>query len=526
MKNIIKYTLASLLAVSVTACEDLDELNESPNNPRVVPSHMVMSGAEKFAVDYVYDVWFSGRQCLTYAQQIGQRNYTEEDRYKIRETTNNSYFKYLYMAIGSFQDVINLNSNPETAGVNAVYGANQNQIAAARIMKAWLYDIITDTWGDVPYSEAIKLESEDKVYAKYDSQKDIYADLIKELTEAANQIDETKEAFVGGDIIFGGDASKWKKFANSLKCRLAIHLSKVDPKWKQYIAEALESGVMESNADAAYFKYSSTGSEYSKFYSGFFVDKRNDLTIVKPFTDLLNGVADVANNKTHPWEGVVDPRIKIFTTPASDGSYNGVAFAAPSGLQASFAKLAPNWYSKPPYILRKDFSVPLMTFAELQFILCEYNNYDPEYYKAGIKASIDYWSSLSGVAVAEEEVDAYITAVSANVNAESCSIQKYIDLYGNGTEAWTEIRRTGYPEQLIRPGEIVGELKGEIVRFSPINDVKNDIVSRVPYPTVESTINGAAFSDAISRLEDGTNNYYSKMYWDKRTEPYVHPENL
>lgn len=526
MKNILKYTLASLLAISVSACEDIDEINESPNAPRNVPSNMIMNGAEKYTFDCIYDGWFSGRQCLTYAQQIGQRNYTEEDRYKIRETTNNSYFKYLYRAIASFQAVIDLNSNPETAGTNLLYGSNQNQIAAARIMKAWLFDIVTDTWGDVPYSEALKLESEDQVYAKYDSQKDIYANLIKELTEAANQIDETQPAFVSGDIIFDGDASKWKKFANSLKCRLAVHLSKVDPNWRQYIAEAVESGVMESNDDAANFKYSASGSEYCQFYYAFFVNSRNDFTILKPFTDLLNGIPDVANGKTHPWEGVVDPRIKIFTTPAADGSYNGIAFAAPTGKQKFFASKAPNWYARPPYLLHKDYSVPLMTFAELQFILCEYNNYDPEYYKAGIKASVDYWSSLSGVAVKAEEVESYIEAVSTNVNAESCSIQKYIDLYSNGTEAWTEIRRTRYPEQLIRPGEIIGQLDDEVFVFDPITDVKNDIVARVPYPTVESTLNGAAFTEALSRLEDGTNNYYSKMYWDVHTDPYNHPDNL
>ncbi len=526
MKNISKYFFASLLAVGAVACTDLDELNESPNDPRVVPSNMVMCGAQKWAMDNIYDVWFSGRQCLNYSQQIGQRNYTEEDRYQVRESVNNNYFKYLYLGLANFQNVITLNTDPATAPNNAIYGANDNQIAAARIMKVWLFNIITDTWGAVPYSEALKLVSDNMVYAKFDDQKDIYADLIKELTEAAAQIKEDEDAFVSGDVIFGGDASKWKKLANSLKCRLAIHLSKVDPNWKTYIAEALADGVMDSNDDAAYFKYASAGSDYCKFYEGFYVDGRNDLTILKPFVDILKGQPDTLNGKSHPWTGVVDPRLKIFTTPNSAGEYNGISYAAPTGTQAKFAGSAPNWYRTQPYILTKEFAVPVMTYAELQFILCEYNNYDPSYYIAGVEASIDYWSNLSGVVVSEVDKQAYIAAVSTKVDAEACAIQKYIDLYANGTEAWTEIRRTGYPEQLIRPGENVGALDGKNIKFSPLNDTKGDIIARVKYPVIESTLNGDAFNNALQKLKDGTNNYYSKMYWDVRKSSYDHPNNL
>ena len=526
MKNISKYFFASLLAVGAVACTDLDELNESPNDPRVVPSNMIMGGAQKWTVDNVYDVWFSGRQCTSYAQQIGQRNYTEEDRYQVRESVNNNYFKYMYLGLANFQNVITLNSDPATAPANSLYGDNDNQIAAARIMKVWLFDIITDTWGAVPYFEALKLVSDNVIYLKYDNQKEIYADLIKELTEAAAQIKEDEDAFVSGDNIFGGDASKWKKFANSLKCRLAIHLSKVDPNWKTYIAEALADGVMESNDDAAYYKYSSAGTEYCKFYEGFYVDGRNDLTILKPFVDILKGQPDTLNGKSHPWPGVVDPRLKIFTTTNGAGEYCGIPVGAPTGIQADFAASAPNWYKTQPYILTKEYAVPLMTYAELLFILCEYNNFDSNYYMDGIDASIDYWSGLSGIAISDLDKQAYIEAVSTNVDAEACAIQKYIDLYSNGTEAWTEIRRTGYPEQLVRPGEIVGELNGNMIKFSPLSDSKGDIISRVKYPVVESTLNGEAFTEAVKNLQDGTNNYYSKMYWDVRKSSYEHPSNL
>ena len=135
----------------MASCDDLDSLNENPNAPGNVPSNMLMEGAEKWTMDNIYDNWFSGRQCLAYSQQWTQRNYTEEDRYQIRESVNNNYFNYLYMGLANFDKVIKMNTDEATKNAASVYGANCNQIAAAKIMKVWLMDVITDTWGNVPY---------------------------------------------------------------------------------------------------------------------------------------------------------------------------------------------------------------------------------------------------------------------------------------------------------------------------------------------------------------------------------------
>ncbi|MBP8936720.1 MAG: SusD/RagB family nutrient-binding outer membrane lipoprotein [Prevotella sp.] len=525
MNNFLKYIFLGSLCLTAASCSDLDQMNVNPNSTSEVPSNMLMEGAEKWAMDNIYDVWFSGRQCLPYSQQWSQRNYTEEDRYQVRESTNNNYFNYLYMGMANFDKVIKLNSEDATKVTNSAYGANTNQIAAAMIMKVWLMDVITDTWGSVPYSDISKLESDNVLYCKYDDQKDIYAGMIKDLTTAVNMIDVSKSAFTSGDVIFNGDASKWKKFGNSLKCRLAIHLSKVDTNWKSYIAEALNSGVMQSNDDAAKFTYSSSGSDYCQFYDGFFTDGRNDLTIANPLVDIMKGQRDTLNNKQHPWEGTFDPRLYVYTTPNESGVYQGIPYATPTGTQEKFSESAPDWYSTKPLVVQKTYAVPLMTYAELKFILCEYNGYDASDYKDGVEASIKYWYDLAGKSISSADVDSYVNAVSGNVNAETCALQKYIDLYTNGTEAWTEIRRTGYPEQLIRPGEITCIFDGNKIAFTPLGETKGDIIERVKYPTNESTLNGDNWKAAVAKLTDGTNNYYSKMYWDVRTSKYNHPAN-
>lgn len=529
MKKLIKYTLIGSICLTAVACSDQETMNVNPNVAATVPSNMIMNGAEKWTMDNIYDVWFSGRQCLVYAQQWSQRNYTEEDRYQIRESVNNSYFKYMYMGLNNFQKVINMNTDEATKNASSAYGANCNQIAAAMIMKVWLADLMTDTWGSIPYSEALKLETDGVLYAKYDDQKELYAQLIKEVTEAVNMIDESESAFTSGDVIYNGDASKWKKFGNSLKCRLAIHMSKVDSSWKTYIQEALASGVMESNDDAAKFQYTATGTEYCKFYEGYFVDGRNDFAINRTLADLMKGQRDTLNVKSHPWEGVIDPRIHVYTV--DDGIWNGMCVATQTGIQARLFKQdgVKSWYAYQPPVLAKTYAVPLMTYAELKFIIGEYNGFSANDYKEAVEASIAYWYDVMGKTPDDDEVATYVDAVCKNVNAEAYAIQKYIDLYTNGTEAWTEIRRTGYPEQIVRPGEICGMYKTddgeEAYEFTPLSEVKGDIISRVKYPTDESTLNSENWKAAVAKLQDGTNNYYSKMFWDVRTSTYDHPAN-
>ena len=527
--KLYQYLIISVIASFSFSCQDFEEINTDPNNPAETPSNMLFSGTQKKIMDYVYDVWFSGRQSLLYAQYWGQRNYTEEDRYQIRESVNNNYFNTFYTLIANLDKVIELNTNPETAAVSSAYGNNSNQIAAAKILKAWLFSIMTDTWGNIPYSEAGKLE-EGIYYPKYDSQELIYKELIKELTEAAGLIDESEVAFVGGDRIYFGDASKWKKFANSLKLRLAVHTSKVaGSKWKEQIAEALASGVFENNGDVAAYHYGSAP-EYSYFYEGFFISARNDFSVTRPFVDILKGQRDTLNDKTHPWENVVDPRLPIYTTPRN-GEYTGIPYGIPSGnMTAAFRNMAPNLYAAPPVVLNPDFPVPLMTYAEVQFIISEYRDFSEDEYRKGVNASIEYWAGLDGTAPDKTVTDGYIETVSQNVNAETVALQKYIDLYMNGMEAWTEIRRTGYPTQLLRPGEIsvvnvTTENETEELRFEPLSDTKGQIIARVKYPTNESTLNKPGFEEAISKLEDRTNNYYTPMFWDKRRTEGAHPAN-
>lgn len=526
MKTLYKIVTVILVMTLSYSCDGLTDLNVDPNQPSVVSTTTLMTGSEKKMMDYIYDNWFSGRQALPYAQYWCQRNYTEEDRYQIRESVNNNYFNQLYLVASNLDVLVDICKNDSVKA--SLEGNVNNQIAASKILKVWLMQVVADTWGSVPYSEIGKLK-EGKTYPKYDDLSAIYPAFITELNDAIALIDENEPVFNSGDIIYGGDPTLWKKFANSLKCRIAIRLSKVDTKWKTYIAQALTSGVMTSNEDEAMFKYSTNAPNECYFYRGYFVDLRNDFSITKPFADLLKGQRDTLNVKSHPWPGVVDPRLSIYTTPRS-GKYIGIPYGVSSTDMAKYKlnTFSPRWLQAPPVFLNKDFSVPLMTYAELCFILSEYNNFDQVWYEKGIRASIEHWYALANISIKDDvktTVDAYVASVAGVANAETVATQKYIHLYLQGTEAWSEYRRTGYPNTLLKPGEKTYKTGSTVILFEPLSETKGDIPARVKYPTNESSLNPDAFNAAVAKLQDGTNNYYSKMYWDVRTTANPHPAN-
>lgn len=532
MKTIIKSLLVFALVYMVSSCKDLEELNIDPNNPADVSTATLMTGAQKKMMDNIYDNWFSGRQALPYAQYWAQRTYTEEDRYQIRESVNNNYFNMLYTIAGNLALIEKLNTDEATKVAASTSGPNNTQIGMAKVLKVWLMQVIADTWGGVPYSEAFKL-NDGVVYAKYDDLTALYPALIAELDVAIGLLDGADDAFVGADQIYDGSAEQWLKFGNSLKCRLAVRLSKVDPNWKNHITAAIASGVFTSNGDNANFSYSTTAPNQCYFYRGFYISKRNDFSITKPFTDLLKGQRDTLNNKTHPWEGVVDPRMPVYTS-ARGGKYIGLPYGLKSSeMNSAIRNASPNFYAAAPLVVQAAFTVPFMTYSEVSFILSEYNNFSTVEYEAGIRASFEYWNDNYTKAFAVKKnpihdtiIDNYITAIGATVNAETLATQKYIHLYMSGTEAWAEYRRTGYPTTMLKPGEVSYDKGAGPILFEPISDTKGDLPARVKYPTNESTLNGANFDAAVGKLQDGVNNYYSKMYWDVRTTANPHPANL
>lgn len=518
--NILKYILGlfvlSLFAISCT--KDFEDINNDPNRPKEVPTVNLIATAQKSLTDDIFDEWFSGRQGLLWAQFWAQRNYTEEDRFIIRENVNNTYWRLIYTDMMDLEEIIRIASDENRRSeIETYYGDPDGQIAVANILKAYVFQLLASTYGDIPYEEAFNaLENPTPAYSP---QKVIFMDLFDKLAEAVNylenDIDSAAVVFTSGDIMYGGDAAKWAKFGNSLRLKLAIRLSEVtDPdlvaKREAAIADA-QDNVFTSNDDNAAIAYLGDGESDAPMYAGFYTARRNDMTVSANFVDLLKGINDTLNGETNPFEGLQDPRIEIWVPQNADGEYRGMPYGLVNQYASALRPSVANLYAAENLVLAADATVAWMDYAEVCFILSELNGWDQTWYEEGVRASMQRWG------VADSTAEAFIEQLPP-ATEETVITQKYIALYMNGYEAWAEYRRTGYPESIIEVGDLTGPLSnGESTTFGPIPATGNDrIPRRLTYPVQEFTINAENAEAAAAAI--GGNTFNTRLIWDVEDE--------
>lgn len=501
----LKYITLFFVGVLFFAC-DVDYY-ESPNNPRVAPTHGILNRVQKQFMNDTRDEWFSGRQMLIWVQYWNQVNYTEEDRFQYRETVNKAAWDDIYKNAQDLQDVIVLNTDEETKGeMEALYGPNENQISAARIMLVYVYLHALELWGDVPYAsygnddatfQANKLKTEGIDRPAYAKQAAIYADMLNELDEAEGSIITTDVMFEN-DYFFGGNAEQWKKFANSLRLRIANRIKDVHAGAQTHIDDAIASGVMASNADNAGVKFEANAVNGAPMYRAFVVSARTDFAPSVQFVELLQG-------KRGPF-GTEDPRLGIFVADNDDGFKVGVPLTSSNGIVGDF-----EWESMPgDAILDDDYTEYYMEYAEVCFIMSELNDWDQEWYEKGVRASLERWGAES--AAITEYMDNLPDATE-----ETVMMQKYIALYMQPMEAWSEYRRTGYPNTIVRPNTPYdytwptadGDMTEEY-EFVPIGGL-TDVPARNKYPLNEAGINEDNVKAAASSI--GGDKQDTKLWW-------------
>lgn len=432
-----------------------------------------------------------------------------------------------------------------------------NKIAIARIMKAWAFARCTDVYGDIPYFEA-NLPIEDAVFKpKYDSQKSIYEDLFNELKEAADQLDPDKDSFGDSDIMYNGDVEKWRKFANSLRLRLALRLRYVDAKMaSQHMSDlALEDVITKREDDAVVYTITDypehTNSRYVDLVSRGFVVVKN--VMPKTFIDILAG-----ND---------DPRTKVFADtakadwPGTPGyeqydyfGYRGSPLLgmAPPEYGYPYADESVSRWSDLLWVPKTERA--LYKASETYFALAEAALFGlkgspdqaQEFYKKGLEIALnhtlefyqdcesqlpevirlfdpeastqDIAERMAGKMITQEEIDLFLEnspvvdlTGSDEEKLEQIINQKMIALFPQELEAWSEHRRTGYPRILIGPD--TDHLMGRIPR-------------RYPYPTNEQNINGEQYQIALQNM-GGEDNRLVRVWWDANPDPIKeHPEEV
>ena len=488
-KNIITAILGTTLLLG-SCTKDFEEINTNPNVPEEYLSYALFNGNNQALMYNLRGYDNIGKQSMTWMQYASQPIYTKESRYLLDPNGGSTIYYQMYGRGIGYKEIINLNTDPKTKELVLAYGKNNNQIAAARIMLAYVFSLGVQTFGDIPYysygdqdnPNFQALQTDKYVTPVFASQKDIYLDIFKELEAATAQIENDSYVFTTGDVIFG-TPNNLKKFANSLRLRIANHLKgatdaalgaplaeKVRAIIKYY-KEGHEEELLDANFKSAELISENNYTYPAPIYYDYFVGNRVDYLPSSNFIKLLSGTNKKAN--TRGLNFGVDPRIeKYFAAKGTDKwtiysgytideseaidtlSYVGMPYGMQEGDEAANQYKggeAVSLFSQE--VLKATAPIVLMDYSEVCFILSEIRNWDNALYQKAVEASLDRW----GVS-ASRRASYTITNISSLTEEEKKEhvlTQKYISLYMNPDEAWAEYRRTGYPKTLINVGERV-----------------------------------------------------------------------
>lgn len=509
-----KYTgllpLALCAALLPSCDKDFEEINTNPNAVTVPTPQYIFSKA-------LYDG--AANSANTGKLLFGTMQYTTS--YNDVEGFGSKYTASQVNLSSAFFTVAYPNQINEIGEViKAVKDdpAKVNLYAVARIWRVYCFSRLTDVYGDIPYSQAGQGYNLSIFQPKYDPQSAIYADMLKELEEAATSLDASNTTTFGAsDLIYQGNTAQWKKFAYSLMLRLGMRLTKVDAAGAQnWVTKAIAGGVIREYADIAKMSYTSSGQNINKNPIAWQLLNDNYIRAdgfnnteggkyQKVFIDSLK-----ANN---------DPRLSVLSVVYVNGVANSTE-SIQKGMPSNISGNKPAdfvTYSEPKQttVLRVDAPLLLFTAAESNFLLAEAalrNWYTAEtatsLHEKGIRAAMKQWDLISGTTntIDGGRIDSYVSAhalqtgASTEVQMEQIYNQFWVGLFPDAQEVYNNYRRTGYPALVPNnyPGNATG---GKIFR-------------RLLYPISEQTLNRSAYNEAIAR--QGADDLLTRVWWDKQ----------
>ena len=468
-------------SMAMVGCEkgidDFGTINRNPNATTVPITSALLTNV---LANSANNVWGSGINTTAglYCQYMAETQYTDISRYATPTLDwNGTYAGDMY----DLQNIINTNTNADTKASAAQYGSNANQIAIARILKAYYFMILTDAYGDVPFSQALKGVGT----IPYDKQETIYPALITELKEAVAQFDAGPT--VQGDVMYGGNTTKWRKLANSLRAILALRMSKVFPNTGQLaateFAAALTAGVIDANADNAAIPYPG-GNYRNPIYNYYVITQRFDYAVSKTMTDQLTALAD--------------PRINTFGN-------NSKGF--PYGLTRSDA-LA--WQTtNPTFAFLLGFTatpqtLPLSLVSAGQVFLARAEaarrgwttESASSMYNSGITLEMNRWGISNTAAINAYLAQATVALDGGAGDLQKIAEQRWMSHFPDGNQGWAEWRRTGFPALSPAPGQ------------------SNPVPRRIPYGPSEPQLNAVNYAAAAALYSGNSQN--ARVWWDKQ----------
>jgi hypothetical protein len=479
LRNLSRAALLAALASGASACErGLTELNENPNQPETAAAEYLFTNAVEAAVGRTTGDGLNMDLTGLFVQHYAESRFSEQDRYEISDGNSQTHWTAFYA--GPLQDFAEVVEKGRAEG-------RPNVQAMGMIMRAHTFQVVTDLWGDVGYSQALRIREpgagNDVVY---DPQAEVYAGIQKELRDAAALLTSTGARMGAADILYRGDPEKWRRFANSLRLRMAMRLSDATPAASAAeFADALADGVFTSNADNAVLWYLANGTNGHPIYEYENIP-RIDHAISSTMVDSLLHLND--------------PRLRFYARPTSAGTYKGEAPGDTRDQPLNSISRIGEWFA------RADAPSYVMTYAEVLFLQAEAAQRgwipgDPAaLYQAAIRAHLTQFNIANDAFndIPADSINAYLAQPRVQyAGLQSIALQKWIALYGNGPEAWAEWRRLDGPA------------------LTPGRDALNEqrIPVRLPYPVSEQSLNGANLTSAVERQGGASLNH--RVWWDR-----------
>ncbi|MEJ2882873.1 SusD/RagB family nutrient-binding outer membrane lipoprotein [Pedobacter sp. GR22-6] len=516
-KNTIVYILLTVLGLSALSCtKDFTEVNTDPIGERSTEAHQLLAPAlVNILSTNMSRNWSFNNQLMQVTVEINDSE-GRVFRYDVRRTWADYTWNNWYVNITDLKDIYKISSQPESM--------NKSYQGISLIAQTWAYSLLTDTYGDVPYSEANN-GKEGNMQPAFDQQKDIYADMFKKL-EAANELLKEGTAIVAtSDPVYKGDISKWRRFGNSLYLRLLLRASgkaevrsTVTAKMKEMVdTNPANYPVMENNTHTAKILWNGTNSSTAVYSSPLMVGIRAVDFRSMPICDFFLG-------KLVAWE---DPRVQPslgtggvprFGIDRGADGYVGVpsGYSPGSGvvIQAHF-----NSDAESKFTLQTDPNTGIiMNCAEVSFILAEaaakgwISGAAENYYYKGMADAINYWMPTYISSPTDARFTTYVndanlkwdaslplesSAMGSKSQMEMIHIQKYYAMFLVDFQQWFEYRRTGHPILPKGPGLANG----------------GKMPARLNYPLVTQSTNPSSYKAAIAA--QGPDDINTLVWWQK-----------
>lgn len=505
----LKYILLVSMVIAAGACDDgFDDLNTSKVaalsiDPAYQLNNVVLNingGGFAGGSQLIYDLGAVQQIISPNSGVLTGANYNQDNR----NATQTLWQGYYRTCVRNTIDVMNRTKDDPSR-------ANLYQMA--RILNSYVFLVLTDEYGDVPYTQAGKGYIDVNFFPAYDAQQDIYASIISELSAASAALDASGRIETA-DVLYGGDVAKWRKLANSLLLRAGMRMSKVDPTRAQQVVSGLSlTDLILTNADNATIRHDANyqngmattlnGTEAANFYlTEPFVDHLKNTNDPRLRSIAVRYVGATSGPTQQPAIASFDPDDQVGMPMGHDNSTIG-AVATGLGLASfyDFSQVDRRRMMKltAPYFM--------VTAAQTQLLLAEARHRGwitsgtaAAYFEAGVRAHMEQLALIdAAAAVPAANIDTYISdhPFDAANAFEQINTQYWIASFLNGPEVFANYRRSGFP----------------VLASNPYPGKEVDFIRRLTYPVSEGSVNEANLQVAIGRM--GPDVLDTRVWWDR-----------